>query len=150
MLNRMWSDRRERNLRQVKTNNPVPEGGEQQGDIRPLRGRYYWLQPTASSASLHMRLSIVGPLRGPITTNDNTPKLRMNPNRTLKDGKLGCGLPSFGSQKAINWIEPANKLTVSALQATANSTRHLMSEPVLYVAVAVLLLLHPYVFSEAV
>ena len=43
MLNRMWSDRRERNLRQVKTNKTVPEGGEQQDDIRPLRGRYYWL-----------------------------------------------------------------------------------------------------------
>ena len=26
MLNRMWSDRRERNLRQVKTDKPVPEG----------------------------------------------------------------------------------------------------------------------------
>ena len=35
--------------------------------------------PTASSASLHMRLSIVGPLRGPIATNANTLKLRMNP-----------------------------------------------------------------------
>ena len=40
--------------------------------------------PTASSASLHMRLSIVGPLRGPIATNANTPELRMNP----KDGKF--------------------------------------------------------------
>ena len=29
-----------------------------------------------------MRLSIVGPLRGPIDTNANTPELRMNP----KDG----------------------------------------------------------------
>ena len=37
--------------------------------------------PTASSASLHMRLNMVGPLRGPITTNANTPKLRMNPRR---------------------------------------------------------------------
>ena len=35
--------------------------------------------PTASYASLHMRLSIVGPLRGPIATNANTLKLRMNP-----------------------------------------------------------------------
>ena len=34
--------------------------------------------PTASSASLHMRLSIIGPLRGPITTNANTPELRMS------------------------------------------------------------------------
>ena len=37
--------------------------------------------PTASSASLHMRLNMVGPLRGPITTNANTPELRMNPKR---------------------------------------------------------------------
>ena len=38
---------------------------------------YYCCIPTASSASPHMRLSIVGPFRGPITTNANTPELRM-------------------------------------------------------------------------
>ena len=34
---------------------------------------------TASSASLHMRLSIVGPLRGPMYVIALAPKLRMNP-----------------------------------------------------------------------
>ena len=54
--------------------------------------------PTASSASPHMRLSIVGPLRGPIATNANTLKLRMN---TI-DGLSQSKRPSFASQKAAN------------------------------------------------
>ena len=78
MLNRMWSDRRERNLRQVKTDKPVPEGANCRVTFALFEDDIIGCIPTASSASLHMRLSIIGPLRGPITTNANIPKLRMN------------------------------------------------------------------------
>ena len=47
--------------------------------VRPLRGRYYLRIHTASSASLHMRLSNVGPLRGPATHCCHPKGLRMNP-----------------------------------------------------------------------
>lgn len=71
--------------------------------------------PTASSASLHMRLSIVGPLRGPITTNANIPKLRINRERpsfafqkavncTLKGGLLQCKRPPFANVLIIRWL----------------------------------------------
>ena len=52
--------------------------------------------PTASSASQHMRSSIVRPLRGPIDTNANTLKLRMIPICGLSPSER----PSFTRQKA--------------------------------------------------
>ena len=49
--------------------------------VRPLRGRYYVRIHTASSASLHMRLSLIGRLRRPATHCCHPKGLRMNPNR---------------------------------------------------------------------
>ena len=80
-LNRRRSERGEHNLRQVETTPTVPEGGEYQFVVRPLRGRYYLRIHTASSASLHMRLSLIGRLRRPATHCCHPKGLRMNRKR---------------------------------------------------------------------
>ena len=55
--------------------------------VRPLRGRHHLRIHTASSASLHMRLSYVGRLRCPATHCCHPKDLRMNPNRGLSRRK---------------------------------------------------------------
>lgn len=70
MLNRMRSDRRERNLRLVQNYKIVPEGGE------PLRLFALFEDDTVCHiytegyAPLHPRLSIIRPLRGRKTACD--------------------------------------------------------------------------------
>ena len=55
--------------------------------VRPLRGRYYLRIHTASSASLHMRLSYVGRLRRPAKHCCHPKSSRMNPYRKSSQAK---------------------------------------------------------------
>ena len=64
--------------------------------VRPLRGRYYLHIHTASSASLHMRLSNVGRLRRPAAHCCHPKGLRMNP----IDGLSRRNMPPITWRKA--------------------------------------------------
>ena len=108
-LNRRRSERGERNLRQVETTPTVPEGGEYQSVVRPLRGRYYLRIHTASSASPHMRFADE-PQK---TANGNT-----------KDGKRRCKRPSFKLRKTAF----CNTLTTNALQKHSQYGHKLMEK----------------------
>ena len=90
--------------------------------VRPLRGRHHWRIHTASSASLHMRLSNVGPLRGPMHVIVITPKPRMNPNsrqnarrkatfQPVKRGLLPCKRQQTGNQLTISHLQTAQQDT---------------------------------------
>ena len=95
MRNRMCCDRRERNLRYAETLSTVLEEGERHFDIRPLRGRCRLPFITASSASLHMRLHIIGRLLRPFIAKCHPTKLRKT-----REGRPSPALPVGGSMVA--------------------------------------------------
>ena len=84
--------------------------------VRPLRGRHHWRIHTASSASLHMRLSNVGPLRGPMHVIVITPEPRMNPNPLQNARRKAIFRIVKGHLLQHERRHIANSLTISHLQ----------------------------------